>query len=565
MTEARARAAAPLVLIVIVSAVALPTVWPLTSLGTASHDSIDAHLFLWEFWWTRHAAEALQSLFSTSLLLHPNGASLAFASYPLPYSIASIPFQAALPGLTGLVVAFNAIVLASFLLSGLAAYALSARLTGHRLAALVAGLVFACMPYRLMNVARLHVLATEFLAAFVLAWIWFLEAPSYRRAGVLGVAAALLYYSSPEYALHATGFVAIWLAFSWRRLGSPGVAGVAGQLAAAAAISLVLVAPLLVAQIRALSEQRAAPVRTLTEATEWSPALLSFVTPSRQHPVYGEAFSFAGEYDDGRSRGMRSETTVALTAIALALIGAIRSRRDKTLPWVVSAAAFFVLALGPYLRVTGTWLTGVPLPYLVLYHAVPPLQIARDPTRLVPMAMLAMSVLAAFGFRACAARFGTPRAALAFAIAVVALIPFESLTGWPAKTAAASLLPAAYARLSQNPGSEAAVIDLTGDHQAMLAQTEHGRPITAGHVADPRSAAADKMLYVETDLRDPRWLASLDPTKRDQYVAADRDMLAKYGIRFLVAPESAVWVEPFAQLLGFDRVVSGGVAVYERR
>src|SRR4030095_16711692 len=95
------------------------------------------------------------------------------------------------------------------------------RLTANRSCGLIAGLAFACMPYRLLNVARLHVLSTEFLVLFVLAWVFFAESPSRPRAVLAGAALAATFYSSLEYALYGGVFVMLWLAWhgrQWRDL-----------------------------------------------------------------------------------------------------------------------------------------------------------------------------------------------------------------------------------------------------------------------------------------------------------------------------------------------------------
>jgi hypothetical protein len=146
---------------------------------------------------------------------------------------------------------------------------------------------------------------------------------------------------------------------------------------------------------------------------------------------------------------------------------------------------------------------------------------------------------------------------------VVFLVLFESLTSWPVKEPATSLIPAEYQRLREAEAGSA-VIDLSLDHYAMLAQTAHGLPITGGRYANPRAAAAEKMLYVETDLRDPTQILALDADRQSRYLNADREMLDRYQIRFLVLPVSAPSVEAFAGLLGFQRIEQGKVTVYTR-
>ena len=83
---------------------------------------------------------------------------------------------------------------------------------------------------------------------------------------------------------------------------------------------------------------------------------------------------------------------------SLSLDTARRMRRMFLLLLIVA----FVLALGPFLVVAGEN-TRMPLPYLVLYYAVPGFQAMRIPARFAFLIVLAASALAALGFlRVCA-------------------------------------------------------------------------------------------------------------------------------------------------------------------
>jgi hypothetical protein len=523
-----ARLGPPLLTAVIAVAAAAPSVFPLSSLGTVSDDPADAKLFLWNFWWLRQAIDRLANPLETGLLLYPNGASLALHSYPLPYGLVSLPFQAALPGPTGLVVAFDVIVALSFALSALGAYVLALKATSNRSAAVLAGLIYACMPFHFLNMARLHVLAAEFLVWFVVAWISFDERPGRARAVVVGVVLAATVWTSPEYALAAVGFAGLWAFRSgrWRPRLPPNA-----MLAAAVALALAL--PWLLAQALALTAGELSASRSLAEVQSWSPALASFVVPSRVNPFYGTMFERFGDYGVTGTIGMRSETSIALTVWVLAGIGVSRMRRDRSIFWAVAAAVFLVLTLGPRLRLTGRLETNIPLPYLALYYAVPPLRSSRDPTRLLPMVMLMMSILAAFGFRAWLDTLGRRGVRTAALVAVACLLLLETAMPRPTKVPADRLIPDVYRQIA---GEVGAVIDLSRDQEAMLAQTLHGLPITSGRVAVPRASSVTEMLPVEQDLRNPDRLSGLDPAARATRLAADRRRLDDLQIRFVVFP-----------------------------
>src|SRR5215471_943843 len=160
------------------AAASLPRVLPLTTIDMSSYDAEDAGIFMWNFWWTRHALVSGHSLYWTDSLLYPHGASLALHSYPLPYCLLSLPVQWLVPGVPGLIVAFNLTVLLSFILTAAAVCVLAARVTRSCTGGLVAGVIVALAPFRFLNIARLHLIATEFPAFYVLCWIAFMERPS---------------------------------------------------------------------------------------------------------------------------------------------------------------------------------------------------------------------------------------------------------------------------------------------------------------------------------------------------------------------------------------------------
>jgi hypothetical protein len=515
----------------------LPRVIPLTTIDMSSYDAEDAGIFMWNFWWTRHALASGHSLYWTDLLVYPHGASLALHSYPLPYCLLSLPVQWLVPGVPGLTLAFNLIVLLSFALTAAVVCILAARVSRSSAGGLVAGIIVALAPFRSLNIARLHLMATEFPAIYVLCWIAFVERPSRARAVALGLSLALCVYSEPEYAIAAALFSTLWLIYEWRLWYTRTAMGIRSGLAVAFTSCAILISPLLLAQANAIIRHEIHPVRSLEEVSEWSPALVSFFVPSRMHPVYGSILTAAGEYKSPGVDGMRSETTIPLTAWVLVIVALARAKRDRSIFWLIAGTTFLVLTLGPFLRLTGTWMTRVPLPYAVLYQVLPFLRSSRDPTRMLPMATLMLAVVAAFGVRACIAKVRSRSAASIMTALLVGAIAFESLTRSTTHATPEQLVPAFYQRIARTPG-EFTVLDLGLDQLALLAQTVHGKPITAGSSSIPRAAEWDT-LDVERDLRAPDSVASLSGEARSARLTADRHELIRLNCRFVVLQEAS--------------------------
>jgi hypothetical protein len=381
----------------------------------------------------------------------------------------------------------------------------------------------------------------------------------------LGACLALTCYTSLEYALYELLFSVVWLAIHVaRRRGR--AAPLLRTLGASALAFLVLAAPLLTAQLRAYARGEIRPPQAREEVVSWSPAALAFVTPSRAHPVYGRAFGFAGEHGSAGVVGMRSEVTIGIVTWLLALIGALRARRDRSIAWVLTAAVSLILALGPTLRVTGTWLTGVPLPYRALYELLPPWRASRDPTRLLPMAVLALGVLAAHGTRACMRALSGRVPPLAVAGIACGLVAFESLTAWRGSMPVERLVPSLYRQMA---GARSPMLDLNPDQRALLAQTVHGRPITAGGVSVPRAAGAGRMLPVERHFRRAERFLAMPPSLLSARLDEDRRALSCLGFGHVVLAGAGARTTPeassieLARRLGLRPVADQGLFLWE--
>lgn len=537
-----------------------PHLLPLERVSRIAYVPGDALIFLWEFWWTKHAVAGLHNPYWTEMLYHPSGTSLAFHGYPLTYALLSVPVQLVAPGTFGLFVALKALVFQSFVLAGIGAYFLALRVTGNRWAALVSGAMFTFMPFHFVNMVDLHIAAIEVLPFYVLALLRLAERPSTPRAALLGLLLAVAYYTSLEYALYLVFFSLLWLGYQlvMRR---PALSGKHfRQFAAAAACFLLLASPLLWFQIAESRSRGINTERSISELSHWSPALVSFATPSRVHPVYGQAWAFAGEFLDGQYsiRGMRSEATLGWMALLLGFYALAGLRRDERAFWAVAAAVFLVLALGPYLRLTGSWNTKVPLPYLSLYHLVPPLRAGRDPTRFVPLAMLMLSTFAAFGVRDLLRRFDRRHARQLVALTIGALALFETLTPLSAKFIP-EVNPLFASRI--RAAGDFAVIDLTGDPMSLLHQTVHGKPITSVPNSVPRAASANRLLPEEIAFFYPKSVLAEAPGSAA--VEELRESLRRQRIRFVVLPDDRLLARRIrlARRLGARLIREDGLVV----
>jgi hypothetical protein len=421
-----------------------PLAFSLDRLPANAPASNDAFLFLWDLWWVKTALARGSSPLFCDFLFAPRGTTLVFHGLALPQALATLPFQALGEGLSGLILAYDLVVLGSFALAGWAAYRLALHVTGHRWGSVFAGLAFTLQSLHFASTVRFHALAIEWLPLFLLALLVALERARVRDGLAVGLAFAGAFYASVEYAyfLMIAGAVVVGLDAArpdstvrrpeaWRRLALGG------------APALLLLVPFAWAFAQ---ESRLSHDALAVHAGRLSPDLLDFALPDARHSLLSGpivALRAALGLDP-----VPKAVAVGWSLAALAAVGAWASarRRERALvPWAVLAVLFGALALGPTVHVMGED-TGVPGPYAALAAWLPFFEQARMPMRFGALAQLGLTVLAARGL-AELMKGRPPRRAAAVGAAAIAILAFESLR-LPLEMEAPRV-PRAYARVAE--------------------------------------------------------------------------------------------------------------------
>lgn len=528
----------------------------------------DGSAFLWNMWAIPRAVFRGDSPFATHEIFYPLEARTSFNTNIPLVALVSWPFAKVF----GLTVATNLVQLAAVVLTGLGTYMLAFHQCGDRVSSFFAGVAFTYVPYRFIHLPGHHNLNhTEFLPFGFLALLCLYERPTRRRAGVYGLVLGLTFLTDLSYTLFLLIGLVVVAAWRWRETLRDHMPV---RLAEAGIVAALVASPLLLAMaVDLVAYDWLDPLPGWGGAQGYSADVLSWVTPSRYHPLWGGAFTELYETATGGER----LAFPGYAVLALALGGAVAGARRTRGVWVALAGTFFVLSLGPFLHVNG-W-TGsrfeylgarfsVPLPYAAL-HFVPVLNGVRVPGRFSIAGILALDVLAAMALARVATRAGLARAIAGLAIGLT-LVEFLA----PRVPYQYAHIPPAYSAIAEHPdrgavmeipigwrtgfGSVPANVPDPAIH--MYYATRHSRPLVSGMAA----RFPDKKIKELTDIPVYRQVLALQGGEgfNDPARFSARD-LRSLGIGFVVyhrdrpAPAALSYIKG----LGMQVLVDDGTVI----
>ncbi len=385
--------------------------------------------YLYKVWWFAHALfEEHVSPFFNPAMFYPFGYNVALSETTLSHTIPALPLTV----IWGEVVAYNVMMLASFVLSGLGMYLLVLHLTTSRHAAVLSGTIFAFCPYRLAHLGAGHLplMGTQWLPFLVL----YLDRVVARQRASDAAMAALFYslgalsawYYAYMFALAALVYVLL-RARPWRQLLGRGA--LARCAVVFVVVSALLVGPFVLPVTQLWTEGNRP--QSLRYVDQFSASPLDFVYPNVMQPLWGE--SMLRRYPQSPENILYA----GLIPLVLTVIAVWRRRDKVSMAFACLSIGFAALAMGTtlhwinapvYLSVP-SWverlftsamgvLTGrlavfpissyslrvegaiyLPLPTLLLYLFLPFFRAMRVWARFGLVAMLGISVLAGYGLK----------------------------------------------------------------------------------------------------------------------------------------------------------------------
>jgi hypothetical protein len=441
----------------------------------------DPYLNLWILgWglraWTTDPASVFDGRVFDANIFFPAEGTLAYSDHFLLQALALSPVYA----LTGnAVLCYNLLLLASIALSGLAMHALTREVTGSVRGAYLAGVVWACWPYRTAHLLHIQLQALYFMPLALLFLHRVMARRRWRDAAALAGATTLQFVASVYYGL-MTGVVLVVAGVSlavatgqWRS------ARLWSRLAAAAVVTIALSIPVLLPYAR--SQQAEGFGRTLVEASRHSASVQAYTQVPPDNLLYGRTGLLAprapgpGEPD---RRHVEHQLFPGFVLIALAAFGWWRHARSDARALASSAltlvAVGLLLSFGPE---GWRWL------YATLHDNVFGFQAIRSPARFSVIAVLGLSLLAALGLRAAAPSMR--RAPVVAVTVLMGCLAVEYLNGPLALAPAPALRTEVGQWLAAEPTPGAVLhlpiaVDIENT-PFMVQSLEHARPIVNGY------------------------------------------------------------------------------------
>jgi hypothetical protein len=444
-------------------AVTIGMTWPQARfMGTRVYDADDPLLSIWRISWIAHILPRSPLDLFNGNIFYPERRTLAYTDSVLLQGLVTAPL---IWSGGSRVAAYNLLLLLSIALSGWAMWKYAAHLANDGAAALLAGIVFAFVPYRFDHFGHLELQAAMFLPLTLLYFDRAITTGSRRDAWLAMAMFVAQVYSCIYYSIFlATALVPV---AAWRLSKAPPDVRMRflNEMVPPVFVAMLAVAPYAVAYS---ANRESLGERLERDVLLYSASLTNYLATPEYNVMYG---------DWGRSLGVPERFLFpGVLALALALIGALKIDRQRVTLLIVGATGF-IISLGlhsPLFQV----LRVIAFPYRGL----------RAPARASILVFLALAALVALAW----ARVlrGKPRR---LAYALTALMSLAMLAeyrtrmdGWltlPSKPAEVYQWLASQPRavVAEVPFARADSLHDIADGLYMFNSTWHWQPIVNGY------------------------------------------------------------------------------------
>ena len=393
--------------LVFYATLALLLTWPLAA-HFGAHvpgDGIDDPALAWNLWWikARLVDQLNLDIFHADWMFWPIGINLGFYTLTPLNGLLSVPEQTAL----SLVVASNLVLLSSFVLGGYGTFLLVRHLLQRdqrlsnlqSLIPLFSGIVYAFASSKLFyaSLGQFNIASSQWIPFTVL---YLLRTGERRRWQDAALAALFLTFQAWSELTYATfllifiGLYVIWvlgIGYFDRPAHSPFT--ILSLFLLMGLLFAVGIAPFLWAMLPDMAVEGDFFTNGGGFADIFSADLLGYLLPTRLHPWLG---GWAATLPFPNDKGQH--IFIGYSALVLAALGTrylLRRQRWRGLFWPSMTFFFWLLTLGPTVRIAGH-ATPIPGPF-ALVSLLPFFNGNRYPSRYSVMLMLGVAVLAGYG------------------------------------------------------------------------------------------------------------------------------------------------------------------------
>jgi len=465
-------------------------------------DKGDGYQNVWNFWWIDWSITQLhQHPWFTNYLHWPHGMTLITQTMNPFNGLVILPFVHLFD--LSLIQSVNSMVMFSYIMSGVTMFWLVHYLNKSYAVAILAGAMYAFSSYHVAHgIGHMQLISMEWVPLFLLAWWRLLEKPSYKMAVGAGLALFLVALCDYYYVFYSVvaaaiigGYVLYKRDLKITKLNIKIFATFVG-------VCLVLVAPFFY-KLSQLNKND--PLSGAHDAVAFSLDPFMAVIPggnwhwAELTKAIWQPWPYSAE----------SSMFLGLTIIVpLILLIVWWRKRSFKLPkwmnvWWIIFFTFFVLSLGPHLRIGTHVLNSVPLPYAWLTKLIPTLEISGMPMRMIFMTMLSGIVLASFVFRRIdlRSRRGKYLMAAIAAVFIIEVYPNPLPLSYPGP---APRYVELLRDLPQKSGT--GVIDnaATTGSDALYYQTIHHKPMAFGYTTRTTKSVDERNFHIFADIEQGR-------------------------------------------------------------
>ncbi|MGC8699651.1 MAG: hypothetical protein ACP5RK_01475 [Candidatus Micrarchaeia archaeon] len=418
----------------------------------------DTYQGMWDLWWVPYALFTLHTTpYFTNLVYYPVGANLVTQTMSPLLGILSYPLQ-----LVSLPFAMNVILLLGIALSGLFMYIFAKYLTGNVYGSFLAGLIFAFSPEHLVqSIGHLQWNNIEFIPLFLLFFLLMVKERKIKYAVYSSIAFIFVVFAGDVEQGILTALIAFFILLYYlifdkterKRILSKRFAFLFVVLVA---LVLVIGSPGFVPMINGIRSGVLSYTNIqggIANNMLYSDTLASFLLPAYTNPIFSSMPGYLEFYsksivDTAEGTGYMGYSVLFLV-FASVYLAFRRKELHKIGLWIFIGAIFFLLAFGPYMRIAGfpTSTVGLVPGLYYIYHAIPLLNVFREPGRFDFAITIVLAVLAAFGFKYLSEKFDKKKLFVLFFV----LILIEYWASFPQPVQAS--IPKAYYYIREIPGN----------------------------------------------------------------------------------------------------------------